>query len=504
MSSLTTDVNQPATKRKRLAARLIPSALVAGLVVVGLSPISPLCGLPTATAAEQNVKNGSFTTNTDGWRTNASNQTLKLVAAGHSGSGAALSMSSGKGTVVLNDVKPTVASASAGSSYTVSAWVKAKTAGVSGHLRVREVTKAKTVKHQKYFTLSNTNWTKVSFDFKNTQAGADFDLNVLGYDVASTNSLFIDDVSLVSGGGAPVAPVGPDADTPGIGAAASLNNGGTFSKLGIPSKGAYFGASVGSNTDPAAFEKEAGGNLGVRRTFYSATQVDKAVSIAKTDIANKRIPWISFKLPYSWKDMAAGKGDAWAKDLVAKLDALNGPVWLAFHHEPEGDAPIKDWVAMQKHLSPIVKKNSDNVAFTMILTGWNQLYGNAEYSLENTWPGDGLVDIVGYDVYNSQDIVKNGKTLGSTNMDESYFKQFEAFSKKHGVRWALAETGINDSASKKDPQWMKRTYDELISRGGIGMTYFNTPHNSITTWAITDSVKTKQFAEVLKTSAKIK
>ena len=51
---------------------------------------------------------------------------------------------------------------------------------------------------------------------------------------------------------------------------------------------------------------------------------------------------------------------------------------------------------------------------------------------------------------------------------------------------------------------MKRTYDELISRGGIGMTYFNTPLNSITTWAITDPVKTKQFADVLKVSAKIK
>lgn len=468
---------------------------------MGLSPISPLCDLPTASAAEQNVKNGTFATNTDGWRTNASNQTLKLVTAGHAGSGAALSLESGKGNVVLNDAKSTVTSASVGESYTVSAWVKAKTAGISGHLRVREVTKAKTVKHQKYFYLSSTEWTKVSLDFKNTQSGSDFDLNVLGYDVASTNALYIDDVSLIGGGSAPVA---PDAGTPGVQVAGNLNNGGTYSDLGIPSKGAFFGASVGSNTDPSAFEKELGGNLGVRRTFFSATQVDKAVSIAKTDIANKRIPWISFKLPHSWKDMAAGKGDAWAKDLVAKLDALNGPVWLAFHHEPEGDAPIKDWVAMQKHLSPVVKKNSDNIAFTTILTGWNQLYGNAEYSLENTWPGDGLVDIVGYDVYNSHDIVKNGKTMASTKMDESYFKQFEAFSKKHGVRWALAETGINNSASQKDPLWMKRTYDELISRGGIGMAYFNTPHNSITTWAITDKVKTQQFADALKTSAKIK
>ena len=34
--------------------------------------------------------------------------------------------------------------------------------------------------------------------------------------------------------------------------------------------------------------------------------------MAKTDLAERRLPWISFKLPYSWADMATGKGDAWA------------------------------------------------------------------------------------------------------------------------------------------------------------------------------------------------
>ena len=46
---------------------------------------------------------------------------------------------------------------------------------------------------------------------------------------------------------------------------------------------------------------------------------------------------MSFKLPHSWGEMAAGAGDAWAKNLAARFGRLNGPVWLAFHHEPEGD-----------------------------------------------------------------------------------------------------------------------------------------------------------------------
>ena len=104
--------------------------------------------------------------------------------------------------------------------------------------------------------------------------------------------------------------------------------------------------------------------------------MDKAVSVSKADLAKKRIPWISFKLPYSWSEMAAGKGDAWTKDLAVKLGKLDGPVWLAFHHEPEGDGDITQWTAMQARLAPIVRANASNVAYTIVVTGWNQLYGS--------------------------------------------------------------------------------------------------------------------------------
>jgi len=487
--------------RKRLTTRLLPTALAAGLAFTCLAPAVSADFASGAQAAD-NVVNGTFTKNTAGWRTNSTDQQLKHVAAGHTGAGAELSVTKGTSNVVLNDVKPTVAKADDGQSYTVTAWVKAKKAGIGGHLRVRAVGSEKTKTQQKYFYLSNTNWTKVSFSFKNSVPNAEFDLNVVGYDIPAGNALSVDDVTLAAGTEVTEnkEPVAPAPSTAG----GQLTNGGTYSKIGIPSKGAFFGAAVGSNSDPASFEKQTGGKLGLRRTYYSSSQVSKAVSTAKSDLANNRLPWISFKLPHSWSQMAAGKGDAWVKDLVKQLDALDGPVWVAFHHEPEGDAAIKDWVAMQKHLSPLVKKNSDNVAFTMILTGWHQIYGDSQYSLENTWPGDGLVDVVGYDVYNSHGIVKNGKPLKATDMDGSYFKHFEAFAKKHNTRWALAETGINDSAASQERTWMKDTYNQLVNRGGVGMAYFNTPLNSVTSWVITDSVKTKQFAEALKVSAKIK
>ncbi len=46
-------------------------------------------------------------------------------------------------------------------------------------------------------------------------------------------------------------------------------------------------------------------------------------------------------------------------------------MWIALHHEPEGDGNHPDWVAMQRHLSPVFRQH-DNIAFTIILMGWHQ------------------------------------------------------------------------------------------------------------------------------------
>lgn len=501
---------------KRRTGRIVAATLAVGVVIGGGVPLTSNT-LPAAWGAAQLVKNSTFDSGVSDWKTNGKNELLRHTSNGRSGGAAELRIASGTGHVALNDAKPSATNVKAGARYTVTAWVKAKNPGVGGHLRVRAISSV-TETHRQYFQLDNTQWTKVNFTFTNKNAGAKFDLNVIGYDLKSDNALYIDDVTLMEGENeSPVSPplssaepeqgdLSPAPETPetqpeDIGG--YLTNNSTYSKIGVPSKGAYFGAAVGSNTDPSVFENEVGGKLGIRRTFYQANQVDNAVRNATTDLKNNRLPWISFKLPYSWKEMVAGKGDAWAKDLVAKLDALNGPVWVAFHHEPETEQNIADWTAMQKRLSPIVKNNSDNIAFTTILMGYHQLYGEEQYSLENTWPGDGLVDVIGFDVYNYQDTVKNGKVRKASDMD-AYFEHFEAFAKKHNVRWGIAETGLNNAAAGNSPEWMEETYQQIVKRGGVAMTYFNTHLNSTTSWEITDRLKTRQFADVLSTSPKMK
>ncbi|MDX6301634.1 MAG: hypothetical protein QOF53_2848, partial [Nocardioidaceae bacterium] len=293
----------------------------------------------------------------------------------------------------------------------------------------------------------------------------------------------------------------PSTPAPTTPAAGTLSNGCTYSARGIPSCGAFLGSAFGGNADPTAWETAMGHNLGVHRTYYGSGSVASAVSTAAKDLANHRIPWISFKLPYSWTDMANGKGDAWATDLATRLKALNGPVWVAFHHEPEGDGDITEWTRMQAHLAPIVRGTAPNVAFTIVLTGYHQIYGATEYHLDSLWPQNTKIDLVGFDIYNQYGVVKNGVTnLKGTDLLKQYFTPISAWAKAHGVAWGLGETGYTDKASVDDPQWVSRTYQQLVDNGGVAMAYFNTNLNSIANWELSTSVKKDQFTAAIKST----
>ncbi|WP_030485597.1 cellulase family glycosylhydrolase [Nocardioides aequoreus] len=248
-----------------------------------------------------------------------------------------------------------------------------------------------------------------------------------------------------------------------------------------------------------------GRNLGVRRTYYNGAQVDRAVTTVKADLAKGRIPWISFKLPHSWADMSTGAGDAWTKDLAVKLSKVDGPVWLALHHEPEGDDDITKWTSMQQRLAPIVRDNAPNVAYTIILTGWNQFYGPSQYSLDSLWPKNTKIDLVGYDPYNFYGAIKDGKEFTApTDMVNQYFKKMDAWSTANGVPWGIAETGFTDKASVDYPQWIQQTYDAVKQYNGKAFTYFNTSLNSTASWVITTQHKQDLFAAVLRNSPSLR
>ncbi len=490
-ATATVPLSQPRQPRHRLVrAAALGTGAALSAALLSLAP-TPTLG---ATFGPELAVNGSFESQTTGWTAKGAGATLRSQTGGTAGSRSVAVSSTSTTTVLLNDDEPTVPTTQAGTRYAVSANVRASAPDTSGQLRVREVHSAGTVTHGRSFWLEDTAWHPVDLALETTRSGAALDLNVLAWDLPAGRALSVDEVSMRRiEESAP-----PTPQTPG-----TLSNGCAYGKRGIPACGAYFGAAVGGNTDPAAFESEMGRRLGVRRTYFGPTQVDRAVSTAKADLAKGRLPWISLKLPESWARMASGAGDAWATDLARRLARLNGPVWVAFHHEPEGDGAIRNWTRMQERLGPILRANAPNAAFTVVTTGWNQLYGPARYRLENIWP-DTKVDVAGFDVYSFAYTYKDG-VLRTTpmNIEADYFQPFQAWSAEVGTRWALAETGYTHLAAQHDPDWLRQTHAEMIATKGIAMAYFNSDLNTtetLTNLTVTTAPKRNDFSLTLRSS----
>jgi hypothetical protein len=441
----------------------------------------PVAETALRTVGAQYVANSAFTSGVTGW---SSAGRLATSSEGLNGSPAAVLTSDQLQMVTLSTNPRPVSATAAGDVYQASASVRSTRVSQRAAIVVREVAPGKTpVIHRTPLTLPDVNWHRITVQVPVAAPGSSLLVQVQAAGQKVGDRFTVDDVTLTLEKDGTLPPPC------------------TFSQRGIPSSecGALLGAAYNSNTDPTAWEAEMGGPLGVRRTYWSPTQVASAVNVAKTDLAAHRIPWISFKLPHTWAEMAAGKGDVWARDLATRLAQLNGPVWVAFHHEPEGDGNIADWKAMQEHLAPIVRSTAPNVAYTAILMGWYQISGDTRYSLANVWPNT-KIDIAGFDPYNWYGTMKSTGVIDTRQVDmkTTYFDPISAWAASKGVAWAVAETGYTDSAHQVDPTWIQRTLTGLEADNGIAMTYFNSSLNSDATWTwVLGPAKKAAFAATL-------
>jgi hypothetical protein len=465
-------------------------------LVASVSPQAQFeAALATASApalGPQLASNGGFDNGLDGWRVNdPAAQSLVHTDAGHTNSGAALVRASSGGVGVLNN-RVNTKTDSTSRVYHVRAWVRSTGPRISGHLRVRQVySGASTSTHQTGFTAEGDSWTLVKLQLETAAAQeGSLDVNAVAYGLSDGSGFYVDDVSIRAEYTTAIAPpVGSCISTP----------------LGIPTsdQGALFGAAVTGTSQLDVREAQFGQSLGLHRSYYQGNQVDSAIRTVRDDHANGRLPWISFKLPYSWTEMANGRGDAWALDLARKLDATTKPVWLAFHHEPEKEGDIGEWTRLQRRLAPIIHANSDNVAVSIIVTGWNQFYGPSQFSLDSIWPGDQNVDIVGLDPYNWYGSVKNG--VVETDWDElkPYFEKMASFARARGVEWAIAETAYSHEAAARDPLWLDRSFNDMEQAGGIGMAYFDSSLHSTARWTLDVPSKVTRFRAILASSTRI-
>jgi len=280
-------------------------------------------------------------------------------------------------------------------------------------------------------------------------------------------------------------------------AEAPLTNGCAVSARGVPSCGAYVGAAYGANSDVNSWESSMGKHIGVHRTYWGSGSVTSAVKSAKADAAKNRVPWMSFKAPYSWSQMAAGTGDAWARNLATQMKSVGGPVWVAVVHEPENDGgDIQQWKAMQAHLAPIMRAAAPNLGYSVILMGYHEFHGDKKYAMSAIWPNT-KIDVAGFDIYEKYG-VKGITEWKQWNRD--YFEPLQAWSNKTGVKWGLAEVAYSDPAARKDSGWMKKVYDQMVAHGGIGFSYFNTNLHSSANWKLSLATKQNAFTALNKSA----
>jgi hypothetical protein len=291
--------------------------------------------------------------------------------------------------------------------------------------------------------------------------------------------------------------VGPATSSSAV--TSTMTNGCSVSVRGIPTCGAFVGAAYGANDDLTSWEKSMGKSIGVHRTFWTSGSTASAAKSAKTDAANHRVPWMSFSAPYSWSQMAAGKGDAWAKNLATQLKSAGGPVWVAVDHEPENDGgDIQQWKAMQAHLAPIMRAAAPNLGYSIILMGYHEFYGDKKYAMSAIWPNT-KIDVVGFDIYEKYGVQKSGDPMTTEwkNFD-AYFTKIQQWSDTSGVAWGLAETGYSDPAAAKKPDWITDTFADMESYGGIAFSYFNTTLHSQANWVLSNTAKKNAFTAAYK------
>ncbi len=253
---------------------------------------------------------------------------------------------------------------------------------------------------------------------------------------------------------------------------------------GRPANGTLaWGCSVPWNVDLALrHEVPANHNLTLHRSFYQWNQrTGSLVTTATDDLAHGRLPWVSVKPP-SWVAMAAGERDGEIDAMLSALDAVDGPVWLTIHHEPEGGGGVNSpddpggpsaHVAMNKRVRErITALGVDNVALAPILMTYTWKPASGRDPEE--WWAPGIYDFLGVDHYADAEV---------SPLDPTWY-EIRAFAAEKGVELAVGEWGMRGTNTAAGNR-MKEFYDHAAGshadgQGGrvVGLSYFDSGQNS--------------------------
>jgi hypothetical protein len=217
-----------------------------------------------------------------------------------------------------------------------------------------------------------------------------------------------------------------------------------------PKSAVVYGSSLGAH-DYETFTKRAGSALAATREYDTWPTAFPAVA---KDRGTTTV-W-SMKPPIA--DVIAGKIDP---QLVAAIRSCPDGTRLIVQHEAENPSKnIKpaDFVAMSKHIRPLVDAENTSRGKKSLLYGGNHMAWSYRAAsgrdMSKWWPGAGVFDFLAADGYNGRNETTGKWTLA---WPEEVFDDFIAFCTAHQITPAIAETGIDVLApTATRVEWIER------------------------------------------------
>lgn len=275
----------------------------------------------------------------------------------------------------------------------------------------------------------------------------------------------------------------------------------------VPPGKLRWGCSIKGNGDPARHETPANHRLPLRRRYVSTwSRRGNLANYAREDLSVGRLPWLSVKPP-SWANMGAGQHNAEIDAVLKALGAIDGPIWLTVHHEPEGggsggntpDDPAgpSAWREVQKRWRERIDAlGIKNVALAPILMAYTFDPRSGRNPLD--WWVPNVWDFAGIDYYIEDESATDVPTAKAT------WGAARKFYGDRGLPMASGEWG-NRGTDVRAANEMQGFYDHAIlsssdGKGAriIGLSYFDSDLNSSTGgWMLTGE-PLKKFQELIK------
>ncbi len=249
--------------------------------------------------------------------------------------------------------------------------------------------------------------------------------------------------------------------------------------VGDPGRGRlHYGSSYPWGKSLPAWERELGRHIGVRRSFFTGGQVDALLKRVREDLAAGRIPHVSTQAPTTWQRVGSGGHDNWLEDLLGRLKAVGGPVFLTLNHEPENDGggdgmQPSHWVAMQNRaIAKGRELGAGNVSIVPVLMAWTFHPYNPRPPEEWMVPD---APLFGIDCYNGWSST-NGEPWTSLSKRAQH-----ALPYAEGRPIVIGEYGCRTDSSRpgRAADWMDAAFQYALSNNVVAMSYFNSPLNTV-------------------------